>query len=74
MTEGVRALADHALAELGANRVFLTTDTRNAASWKLAERAGFVLEGILKNERMDKTGRLSDTRVYSRVPSPQIEE
>jgi len=68
ITEGVRALADHALGELQASRVYLTTDEHNAASWRLAERAGFELEGILRNERLDLAGRLRSTRVYARVP------
>lgn len=70
MTEGVRALADHALEVLRATRVFLTTDTLNVASWKLAERAGFELEGILRNERLNLSGGLRDTRVYSRIRRP----
>ncbi|MEO5913634.1 MAG: GNAT family protein [Luteolibacter sp.] len=67
ITEGVRALTHHALEKLNASRVFLTTDDRNTASWRLAERAGFQLEGILRNERLDLTGRFRDTRVYARV-------
>jgi len=67
ITEGVKALADHALDSLAATRVFLTTDDKNVASWKLAERAGFELEGILRNERRNLAGGLRDTRVYSRV-------
>ncbi|MBL8604869.1 MAG: GNAT family N-acetyltransferase [Myxococcales bacterium] len=67
MTEGVRALTEHALTVLKANRVFLTTDARNEASWRLAERAGFALEGVLRNERFDLEGKLRDTRVYARV-------
>jgi RimJ/RimL family protein N-acetyltransferase len=67
MTEGVRALADHALRELGASRVFLTTDDRNNRSWRLAERAGFQLEGVLHNERLDQAGNLRNTRVYARL-------
>ncbi|WAC20809.1 GNAT family protein [Luteolibacter sp. SL250] len=67
ITEAVRALADHALEKLGANRVFLTTDDRNTASWKVAERAGFQLEGMLRNERLNPAGHLRDTRVYARV-------
>jgi RimJ/RimL family protein N-acetyltransferase len=74
VTEGVRALADHALGELRASRVFLTTDDRNVASWRLAERAGFAFEGLLRNERLDLEGRLRDTRMYARigprVPAP----
>jgi RimJ/RimL family protein N-acetyltransferase len=67
MTEGVRALARHAIERLGANRVFLTTDARNVNSHRLAERAGFELEGTLRNERLDLQGRPRDTRVYAIV-------
>jgi RimJ/RimL family protein N-acetyltransferase len=67
MTEGVRALARHALDALGANRVFLTTDERNERSRRLAERAGFELEGTLRKDRLDLEGRLRNTRVYAIV-------
>ena len=68
MTEGVRTLSSHALDHLGASRVFLTTDERNMASWKLAERAGFELEGTIRNDRRNLQGVLRNTRVYSRIP------
>ena len=67
VTEGVRALAEHALIKLQASRVYLTTDDRNTASWRLAERAGFQFEGVLRNERLNLAGDLRNTRVYSRV-------
>ena len=67
MTEGVRALSDHALQALRANRVFLTVDDKNVKSWRLAERAGFLHEGTLGNERFDLQGRLRNTRVYART-------
>lgn len=67
VTEGVRALTEYALNKLLASRVYLTTDDRNIASWRLAERAGFQLEGILRNERFDLAGQLRNTRVYARV-------
>lgn len=72
MTEGVRALSDHALTMLGAHRVFLTVDEANAQSWRLAERAGFHLEGTLANERFDLQGRLRNTRVYARTPAAPV--
>jgi RimJ/RimL family protein N-acetyltransferase len=65
MTEGVRALADHALTVLGAHRVFLTCDDQNTRSWQLAERAGFQLEGVMVNERLNLQGQLRDTRLYA---------
>jgi RimJ/RimL family protein N-acetyltransferase len=67
ITEGVRALARHAIDVLGANRVFLTTDERNLRSRALAERAGFELEGTLRKDRLDLEGRLRNTRVYAMV-------
>ena len=67
ITEAVRTLSNHALEVLGANRVFLTCDDRNVSSWKLAERAGFRLEGVLVNERLDLEGRLRNTRLYART-------
>ena len=67
MTEGVRALARHAIEVLGANRVFLTTDERNLRSRALAERAGFEHEGTLRRDRLDLEGRLRNTRVYAIV-------
>jgi len=72
ITEGVSALASHAIDALQASRVFLTTDDLNIPSWKLAERAGFELEGILRNERRNLSGGLRNTRVYSRIPGSPV--
>jgi RimJ/RimL family protein N-acetyltransferase len=65
--EGVRALSEHALRVNKASRVYLTTDEENVGSWRLAERAGFQLEGTLRNERRNLAGKLRNTRVYARV-------
>jgi len=67
MTEGVKALADHAIESLKANRVFLTTDESNTKSSKLAERAGFEYEGTLRKDRYGLNGQLRNTKVYSKV-------
>ena len=67
ITEGVSALANHALESLDASRVYLTTDDLNVPSWKLAERAGFELEGILRQDRKNLSGGFRNTRVYSRI-------
>lgn len=67
ITEGVRALVDHALSILQATRIYLASDESNTPSWRLAERAGFELEGILRNERLNRQGRLINTRLYSKV-------
>ncbi|MQR01612.1 GNAT family N-acetyltransferase [Glaciimonas soli] len=69
ISEGVSALAQYAIENLSANRVFLTTDEKNLASWRLAERIGFELEGTLRQDRKNLQGHLRNTRVYSIIPA-----
>jgi RimJ/RimL family protein N-acetyltransferase len=65
-TEAAAALA--ALAErLGARRIEITSDARNAASRRVAEKCGFALEGILRHSRRDASGELADSCMYARV-------
>ena len=66
-TEAVRAVSRMAFDALGARRVEIRMDARNEASWRLAERAGFHFEGLLRQETLDSDGAPRDTRVYSRV-------
>lgn len=66
-TEAASALADFARAPLGAKRVEITSDARNAASRRVAEKSGFVLEGVLRQSRRDNAGELADSCMYARV-------
>lgn len=65
VNEGVQVLVQHALVNLRASRVFMTTDEMNVASRRLAERVGFQLEGTLKRERRNLQGGLRNTCVYA---------
>lgn len=67
--EGVQALVAWALDRLGAQRVELVAEDRNIASRKVAERCGFVLEGVLRNVVRDPDGRLRNTCIYARLPA-----
>lgn len=67
MTEAVVALSRMAFDVLGAERVEIRTDETNVRSWRVAERAGFTLEGVLRRERRSVQGEPCDTRVYARV-------
>ena len=67
MTEAVKGIARFALDELKAARVEIRCDDLNQRSWRVAERAGFTLEGILRNECRQHEDKLRDTRVYSRI-------
>lgn len=66
-TEAVRGVAQLAFETLAARRVEIRCSDRNERSWRVAERAGFELEGILRSDAREVDGRLRDTRVYARV-------
>jgi RimJ/RimL family protein N-acetyltransferase len=42
-------------------------DDRNERSWRVAERCGFTLEGILRNEAIGVHGELRNTRIYAKT-------
>lgn len=67
VTEAVQALAHLAFETLRAERVEIRMDARNSASVKVAERAGFSFEGLLRHETRAVDGSLRDTSVYARV-------
>jgi RimJ/RimL family protein N-acetyltransferase len=70
-TEACIGMAAFARAILGARRIEITADARNAASRRVAEKAGFTLEGVMRNRRRDAAGRLADACMYAMVfPDP----
>lgn len=66
-TETLKALTAFAWT-LGLVRVEIRCDAMNQRSRAVAERAGFPLEGILKNECRNPQDGLRDTCVYACVP------
>ncbi|GIP36985.1 ribosomal-protein-serine acetyltransferase [Paenibacillus sp. J31TS4] len=67
VTEAVHAITAFAIQELQANRIEIRCDSRNSRSAKVAERAGFTLEGILRNDKRDVDGSLRNTMIFSKV-------
>jgi RimJ/RimL family protein N-acetyltransferase len=67
VTEAVRSVVQMAEDTLGAVRIELITDAENLRSRAIAERTGFVLEGLLKNERRAPDGKLCCTCIYART-------
>ena len=65
--EAVAAITRGAFEQLHARRVEVRMDDDNQRSWRVAERAGFALEGVLRSESLTPTGEPRDTRVYARV-------
>lgn len=66
MTAAVRIVTDFAFAR-GAQRVEICVHPDNAASRKVAEKAGFTFEGIRRNGEVLR-GDVRDLAVYSAVP------
>jgi RimJ/RimL family protein N-acetyltransferase len=66
-TEATLALVEMARTRLGANRIEITADARNAASRRVAEKCGFELEGIRRHSRRVVHGTLADSCLYARI-------
>ena len=64
--EALRLLTAWCFAERDCARVEASIDVRNVASTRVAESAGFLLEGVLRS-RMVHRGRRIDTAMYSRL-------
>jgi RimJ/RimL family protein N-acetyltransferase len=68
ITEAVRAITSFAFDTLGARRVEIRCDPRNLKSARVAERAGFALEGTLRNNELGTDGTPRDTMIYALTP------
>jgi RimJ/RimL family protein N-acetyltransferase len=67
VTEAVEGITSYAITELQANRIEIRCDSRNTRSIRIAEHAGFTMEGILRNEKCDTEGLLSSTIIFAKV-------
>jgi ribosomal-protein-serine acetyltransferase len=76
MTEAVRGLAGVLQSKFNFRRIQIRTDEHNHRSRRVAELAGFQLEGILRNDSLATGGGLRNTCVYSQIGtgSPQARE
>jgi len=68
-TEVVRSLTAAAFIEMAAQRAEIRCDSRNQASRRVAERAGFPFEAELRNDDRANDGSLRNTLVYALVPT-----
>ncbi|POZ63457.1 GNAT family N-acetyltransferase [Chromobacterium alticapitis] len=65
ISEAARAICAFARQELGLRRIACLSDELNVASRRVAERAGFTLEGIMRQERIAPDGSLRNTALYA---------
>ncbi len=57
----------HCFDELGFEKLFLRTHENNTAARKLAEKTGFIQEGILRKDYKTTAGELVDLLYYGRL-------
>lgn len=67
-TESVRGIAAFAFDTLGAKCVEIRCDPLNHPSARVAERAGFQLEGEMRNAAVGTDGTVRNTLVFSAIP------
>jgi RimJ/RimL family protein N-acetyltransferase len=68
-TRALRLLTRYGFEELGLERLELTVDPDNVASQRVAEKAGFTREGVLRSHTLHPDGRRRDAILYSRLPA-----
>jgi RimJ/RimL family protein N-acetyltransferase len=67
-SELLRRLTAWAFDELGAQRIVLIVDIDNAVSSRVAARAGYVREGVMRSIHV-KDGTRRDAELWSRLPA-----
>jgi RimJ/RimL family protein N-acetyltransferase len=68
-TELLRQLTRWAFDEVGAERIRLIIDVENAASERVAERCGYVREGVLRSTYVKASRPRANVALWSRLPS-----
>ncbi len=68
MSESVRTLTAFLFDTLGAQRVVIRCDARNRRSGSVAERLGFLLEGVSRRDSLGTDGTIRDTLIYAMIP------
>jgi RimJ/RimL family protein N-acetyltransferase len=68
VTRALRMLCRYGLGEPGLGRLELVTDPENLASQRVAEKAGFKREGVLRSHALHPDGRRRDSVMFSLLP------
>jgi RimJ/RimL family protein N-acetyltransferase len=71
MTEAVGVLLAMLHSHIQVRRVEIRSDAENSRSRRVAELAGFQLEGNLRNDSLSATGRLRNTCIFSSIFPPR---
>lgn len=66
-TTGVRVITDYGFTTLGFRRIEAVVDVENLASRKLLDRAGYLLEGMMRNKSTRSDGSQKDMALYAQT-------
>ena len=66
MTQAVRKMCDYVFSRTDIIRIFAEPYSFNVASCRVLEKAGFQLEGTLRQNAV-KNGRITDMKLYARL-------
>jgi RimJ/RimL family protein N-acetyltransferase len=69
VTHALRRLCRFGFGELGLKRLELIADPDNAASQRVAEKAGFQREAVLRSHLLHPDGRRRDSVMFSLLPA-----
>jgi RimJ/RimL family protein N-acetyltransferase len=69
MTEAVTAFVNYCFENFSLNRIFASAYANNPASARVLEKAGFILEGRLRNSVI-KDGKILDSLLYAKIDQP----
>ncbi len=67
ITESTNAITRFAFERLQAKRVEIRCNTQNERSVAVIKRLGFHLEGCMRNQNFDSSGKMRDTFIFSRI-------
>jgi RimJ/RimL family protein N-acetyltransferase len=67
-TAALRTLSRWAIEDLALGRLELVTDPANVGSQRVAEKAGFRREGVLRSHLLHRDGRRRDSVLFSLLP------
>ena len=71
-TRAISAICKYNFEELQLNKMFMRIAEENAASRRVAEKCGFVLEGVMRNDFMTSGQKLIDIFYYGLIKSDLI--
>ena len=71
MTNVVEEVTEYAIREYNLSRVYATPFAWNEASMRVLEKAGYVLEGVMRRGAI-KDGQVVDKYLYAFIPEPSM--